>query len=147
MITEKLLFAVHRGISNSSRPIGLIMENHCLPIACSHGSWSGCGSPYSEVGLYACWEYASGVEHFFQDLLGFGSGIEGGPGTDEKPNGVYVYEVSYELSSVVKCDDCGDDENESIWWEHLQGGTLRRPTIEELEPLTRGQAPWGGVVI
>jgi len=43
-----------------------------------------------------------------------------------KPNGLYVYTVSYDSDEL---DDLDED------WHWLQGGSLR------------GQAPWGGVVL
>lgn len=155
MIKEKLLFAVHAG-SVSGHRVGIItgdpaidtsMQNHCLPIACSHGSWAGKDDDrlHAEAGICVCWESLTDVEEFFA-ALGFGDGIEGGPGATECPNGLYVYTVEYdpdatEWQEIMVSDDRADE------WPWLEGGTLRRPTAEELEPLTRGEAPWGGVVL
>jgi len=138
MIQEKLLFAVHKG-SVSGRPAGIIMNDHCLPIACSHCSWDGNpnGAPYAELGFHSLWESTTNPEEFF-DILGLRS-IEGGPG-EKNPNGLWVYEVTYAHATP---DPEDDDES----WEHLTGGELRRPTIEELNPLVHGQAPWSGVVL
>jgi hypothetical protein len=143
MITEKLLFAVHEG-SVGNRRAGIIMSEHCLPIACSHGSWKGKDGdlPHAEAGICACWESLTNAEEFFA-ALGFGSGIEAGYGSGERPNGLYVYEVEYDdEGEMPDYEDLGDDE-----WPWLEGGTLRRPTVDELEPLTRGEAPWKGVVL
>lgn len=144
MVTEKLLFAVHEGSVGHNR-VGIIMTGHCLPIACSHGSWDGCGGAHVESGIYACWEFLTDVEQFFTIALGLGDGIESGYGSSDKPNGLYVYEVDYDPddSAFMIHDDSATDD----MWPWLKGGTLRRPTAEELEPLTRGKAPWGGVVL
>jgi len=141
---EKLLFAVHLGLVGD-RPAGIIMQNHCLPIAFSHASWEGDdGRVHAEAGFAACWEATADVEEFFA-YLGLSS-IENGllrPGSkDVRPNGMHVYEVEYDEEGVSD-----DEDDEEFWWVHLSGGTLRRPTAEELEPLTRGQAPWGGMVL
>jgi len=132
IITEQLLFAVHKGFV-SSRPAGIIGSDHCLPIACSHHSWEDNPDkiPYAEYGFYALWESSLNVEAFFESI--YLHNIEGG----KNPNGLYVYTVSYDPKEVVD-----DSEN----WEHLQGGDLRRPTQEELLPLTEDKAPWSGVV-
>lgn len=147
IIKEKLLFAVHEG-SVGSRRAGIIMQDHCLPIACSHGSWASNDGdrPHVEAGICACWEAANDVEEFFA-VLGIGPGIEEGPGEANRhrptPNGLWVYTVEYDTGTELPdYEGLGDDE-----WPWLAGGTLRRPTAEELEPLTRGQAPWGGVVL
>lgn len=157
IINEKLLFVCHMG-QVSGRAAGIIMEGHTLPIACSHSSWAGKdGSlPVAESGIQACWESTTDVEAFFgEEGLNLGGGIKAPPPTAKppparthprrprgfhgwRPSGLYVYEVEYDEGAI-------DDDSE--WWEHLQGGTLRRPTVEELEPLTRSQAPWGGVVL
>jgi len=135
LVHEKLLFAVHLG-SVGSHNAGIIMSEHCLPIACSHSSWDGHGVPHVADGFCALWEATGNVEEFFE-LLGFGPGIESGMGSKEKPNGLYVFEVTYETGEV--------QDNEC--WTHLQDGELRRPLMAELEPLTRGEAPWGGAVL
>lgn len=136
---EKLLFAALGG-SYKGQQAAIIMQDHCLPIACSHKSY-GNNRAVSEFGLHACWEALTNVEEFFEYL-----GIEGirDPSPTTKPNGwrpegLYVYEVEYDETAV---DVDADDD-----WSHLEGGRLRRPTVEELEPLTRGFAPWGGVVL
>jgi len=143
---EKLLFAVHMG-QVSGRPAGIIMAGHCLPIACSHSSYDGHGAPVAEDGIYACWESTTDADEFFGlGGIGLGEGIKAPrrpsvpdhPGV--RPSGLYVYEVEYPESSVVEEEDMED-------WPWLMGGALRRPTAEELEPLSRGQAPWGGVVL
>jgi len=148
MITEKLLFAVHEGTVGHNRA-GIIMQDHCLPLACSHRSYPGHGGAASEAGIYACWEATGDVEEFFS-ALGIGPGIENGPGEANRyippPNGLYVYTVEYdpdadEWQEIMMSDNRADE------WPWLEGGTLRRPTAEELEPLTRGEAPWGGVVL
>jgi len=138
---EKLLFAVHEGTVGSRRA-GIIMEGHCLPIACSHSDWAEnpFHSPFSEYGFSACWHSVSDVEEFFLNCLEMGEGIECGPGSEERPSGLYVYEVDYELNKV----DFDEDDDS---WSWLIGGNLRRPTDKELEPLARGRAPWGGVVL
>jgi hypothetical protein len=138
---EKLLFAVHLG-SVGDRLAGIIIQNHCLPIACSHASWAGKNGdlPYTETGIAACWEATADVEEFFTylDLASINNGLLRPGDEDVRPNGLHVYEVEYNEESV--------SDNEEFWL-HLSGGTLRRPTTEELEPLTRGQAPWGGLVL
>lgn len=122
VIKEKLLFAVH------------LEGGYCFPLACSHSSWQNNGCPESEIGFSALWVFTGrDVEEFFVDYLNLYEGV----GSSEKPNGLYVYEVEYDDTDI-------SDNDES--WEWLQGGTLRRPTIEELKPLTRGEAPWKGVV-
>jgi hypothetical protein len=139
---EKLLFAALGG-SYKGQQAAIIMQDHCLPIACSHGSWAGQDGdrPHAEAGIYALWEATGDAEEFFEHL-----GIEGihDPSPATKPNGwrpegLYVYEVEYDEGVV---DQDADDD-----WSHLEGGHLRRPTLEELAPLTEGFAPWGGVVL
>jgi len=139
MIKEKLLFAALGG-SYKGQQAAIIMQDHCLPIACSHKSY-GDNRAVAEFGLHACWEAHCNAEEFFAHL-----GIESirDPSPSTKPNGwrpegLYVYEVSYDESAV---NPDADDE-----WPHLEGGHLRRPTADELEPLTLGFAPWGGVVL
>ena len=136
---EKLLFAALGG-SYEGQQAAIIMQDSCLPIACSCKSY-GDNRAVAEYGIHACWEAHTNVEEFFEHL-----GIEAvqDPSPATKPNGwrtegLYVYEVSYDESAV---NPDADDE-----WEHLEGGYLRRPTIEELEPLTQGFAPWNGVVL
>lgn len=131
-IQEKLLFAVHRG-TVGARPAGVTIAEHCLPIACSHSSWEKQGSAWAEAGVYALWESLTDTEEFF-GILGI-TAIEAYK--CDNPQGLYVYEVEYNPDDFV-----ADEE-----WGHLQGGTLRRPTLEELEPLMRDEAPWGGVVL
>jgi len=135
-----MLFAAHGGQFGGTRA-AIIMQDHCLPIACSHWSY-GAHRAVAAYGLHACWKATGAAEEFFEHL-----GIEGvrepsstvGLPDGWRPEGLYVYEVSYDESEV---DPAADDD-----WEHLSGGTLRRPTVEELEPLTRGVAPWEGVVL
>lgn len=136
---EKLLFAALGG-SYKGQQAAIIMQDHCLPIACSHKSY-GNNRAVAEFGLHACWEAHANCEEFFEHL-----GIEGirdpSPTTKPKgwrPNGLYVYEVEYDEGAV---DQDADDD-----WSHLEGGYLRRPTVEELKPLTEGFAPWEGVVL
>jgi hypothetical protein len=144
MITEKLLFAAHRGTVGGHRQCGIIMEGRCLPIACSHGSWSGKDGdrPHADAGICALWEATGDVENFFS-ALGFGVGIEDGPGEagrHRRPtNGLWVYTVEYDEATVT------DEDNDE--WPWLCGGTLRQPTVEELKPLTRRLTPWGGIVL
>jgi len=143
MITEKLLFAALGGSIGDKRA-AIIMQDYCLPIACSHRSYDEKG-PVVEFGIHACWEAHCNVEEFFVHL-----GIEGikAPRNLAKlpegwrPEGLYVYEVSYEESEILPGGDYGNDD-----WSQLENGELRRPTLEELEPLTRGLAPWNGVVL
>lgn len=140
IINEKLLFACQLG-RIGDRLAGVIMDGTCLPIACSHASWAGKDGtlPYIESGIASAWEATGDIERLFgDDVLGLMPGIQVIGGTDAKPNGLYVYEVEYDESAI--------DEDSEVW-EHLQGGTIRRPTTDELEPLTRGQAPWDGVVL
>jgi hypothetical protein len=126
MITEKLLFAVHRG-TVAGEPAGIIMEGHCLPLACSHSSWEGTGAPVAEDGIYALWEATGDVEEFFGEL-----GITHIRQINDfmEPNGLLVYEVSYDAEMPL-----------------LRYGDVRRPTPDELAPLSHGGAPWGGVVL
>jgi len=130
MITEKLLFAAHGG-TNASKRAAIIMHDHCLPIACSYANIG--------FGLFDCWNSITDVETFFE-LLGIIAIFA--PDKSDKlpvgwePEGLYVYVVTYNERRFQ-----GDG------WAHLKGGTLRRPTIDELEPMTRGLAPWGGVVL
>jgi hypothetical protein len=138
-VKEKLLFAALGG-TYMGQQAAIIMQDHCLPIACSHKSY-GNNRAVAEFGLHACWEAHTNVEEFFEHL-----DIEGirDPSPTTKPNGwrpegLYVYEVNYDESTV---DQEADDD-----WTHLVGGSLRRPTTEELEPLTQGFAPWGGHVL
>lgn len=139
MITEDLLFAVHSG-SVSGHRAGIIMAGHCLPIACSHASWSGAGTLWTEYGIKACWESCGDVEEFFE-YLGLTPGISGGCAEEDRdPQGLYVYTVSYDEQAAASIE--ADDD-----WDHLRGGELRRPYDFELEPLTRGCAPWDGVVL
>ena len=144
IITEKLLFAVHQG-TYCGHQAGIIMENHCLPLACSHVSdqsqrWKN--APVAEFGFQALWESVDDVEEFFDLHLGFPGGyLESAFETG--PSGLFVYEVEYSTDQVVEDADPDDED----YWQHLRGGIERRPTPEELEPLTRGHAPWGGVVL
>lgn len=138
MINEKLLLVLHRG-SVGAQPAGIFMNNHCLPLAVSHPSWRKDGDvgPVSEDGLHALWEATTDPEQFFEAI-----GQRGGLQTfddDDPPNGLWVYEVSYHMDEVTDEDD-GE-------WEWLCGGEFRRPTPDELAPLARGQAPWGGKVL
>lgn len=136
---EKLLFAAHGGHC-CGRHAAIIMQDHCLPIACSRRSFDEHG-PAVEFGLHACWEATGNAEEFFE-YLGIRAVYE--PSNTDKlpdgwrPEGLYVYEASYD-------DDIEPSEDDD--WSHLQEGELRRPTIEELEPLTRGLAPWNGVML
>jgi hypothetical protein len=138
-IDEKLLLALHRG-SVGSHPAGIYMNNHCLPIAVSHPSWrpeDGEDSQTAEAGLHALWEAVTDPEEFFESI-----GQRGGLQTfddDDPPNGLWVYEVSYHMHEVHDEDD-GE-------WTWLCCGTFRRPTPDELAPLSRGEAPWGGMVL
>jgi hypothetical protein len=129
MKTEKLLFVCHGG-SVGNQPAGILIDGHCLPIAFSHDSWveGDRGEMKAEDGLMALWESTIDVEDFFE-TLGIGN-PEGG--------GLWIYEVSYDEATI-------DADDEDMPW--LEGGSLRRPTVEELEPLARGEAPWGGVVL
>lgn len=132
VITEYFLFAVHKG-TVSNRLVGIIGSDHSLPIACSHGSYKGQScDQVSECGFYALWESCLDVEEFFQHL--YLKSIEGNP--KESPNGLYVYKVTYDPKEYEFVEG----------WEHLEGGELRRPTIEELNPLVHGLAPWSGFI-
>lgn len=137
---EKLLFAALGG-SYAGRRAAIIMQDHCLPIACSHKSY-GDARATAEFGLHACWEAHTNVEEFFEHLKIEGikepNSVVGLP-AGWRPEGLYVYEVAYAETEI---DGDADDD-----WCHLAGGTLRRPTADELEPLTLGKAPWGGVVL
>lgn len=136
--TERLLFVVHRGVI-SGRYGAIIGQNHCLPIACSHSSHVNeriaPKAPIAEAGFHALWEFTMDVEEFFA-RLGM-DGIE--HNGDPTVNGLYVLEVEYDENEI----DMEDEEG----WGHLYGGDLRRPTLAELEPLTQGRAPWGGVAL
>lgn len=137
---EKLLFAALSGY-HMGQDAAVIMSDRCLPIACSHSAVEGIGIQISLSGFHACWEsYADAVEFF--NCLGIEAIRAGNEDTKPagwKPEGLYVYEVSYEEEDVDQ--DCLED------WSHLMNGKLRRPTIDELEPLTRGLAPWDGLVL
>ena len=131
---EYLLFAVHRG-TVSNRPAGILMQNHCLPLACSHTDWDGNTEdiPVAIDGFFALWQSVCDVEEFFE-ALGISS-IEGGPG-EKHPQGLYVYEVKYDPVDV------GDA------FDHLCDGVLRRPEIDEVTAFTQsGAAPWNGLVL
>lgn len=135
LITEHLLFAVHRG-TVSGRPAGVIGQNSALPIACSHNSWgeNPAGIPHAVAGFHALWEAVGTVEEFFEYLSI--SSIEAHK--DNNPQGLYVCTVTYDQDNVST-----DDDN----WDHLSGGELRRPDLEELVSLSRGGSPWNGVVL
>jgi len=138
MIDEKLLLVLHRG-SVGSRPAGIYMNHHCLPIAVSHPSWrpeDGEGSQTAEAGFHALWEATTDPEQFFE-AIGQRGGLQTFDG--EPPNGLWVYEVEYHPDEVTDEDD-GE-------WEWLCGGTFRRPTPDELAPLAFGNAPWNGKVM
>ena len=136
-IVEKLLFAAHGGTIGDEQG-AVIMQDHCLPIACSHKTYDEEGGDL-EGGIHSCWESSDDVEVFF-DHLGIDGitryGCPGIPFKDCKLEGLWVYEASYDESEI--------DFN---YWSHLKGGALRRPTVEELRPLTEGLAPWDGVVL
>jgi hypothetical protein len=155
-IFEKLLFAVHRG-ETAGHKAGIIMQDHCLPIACSHAECGERNAPVAEQGLAVCWYLyvIADCEQFFE-AIGLTGGIESPDPKDTEPQGLYVYEVDYDDSLIEaykegwigeNCEDEQDAEVPPEWTPHLAGGTLRRPTLDELEPLTRGQAPWGGIVL
>jgi hypothetical protein len=111
------------------------MAGHCLPIACSHSSWDGYGAPVADNGIYALWESCGDTEEFF-GLLGIRS-VSSCDDESSNPNGLWVYEVTY--------DDLDTDvDSPDVPW--LEGGKLRRPTIEELRPLAAGKPPWDGLV-
>lgn len=134
MITEYLLFAVHAA-TVSNRPAGVLVDDHCLPIACSHASHDAAGAKETaKFGFHALWESAYNPEEFFGWLNLHNIEVPGA-----MPNGLWVYTVEYEYATP----DPEDDED----WEHLTGGELRRPALDELEPFTQGQAPWGGKVL
>jgi len=137
VVTEKLLLVLHRG-TVTSKPAGLFMNNHCLPVACSPPSWRRKGEEGSTSpdGLHALWESTCDVEDFFEKI-GQTGGLQTFDG--EPPNGLWVYEVNFDLSEVT--DDCDEE------WEWLCGGTFRRPTLSELEPLTVGKPPWNGILL
>lgn len=122
MKSEKLLFATRVGTGNhigfpGGPDSGKIMNGYCIPIAVSRGS-----------GIESCWEELDDVQLLFDDLE-----IASTPGA-----GLWVYEVDVET---------GDDEHEDDKWLHLCGGSLRRPTIEEVTRLAAGEAPWDGGVM
>ena len=122
-MTEKLLFAVHHGTFRG-RPAGIIMGNHCLPVAVSHRS------EVAPNGIHALWDGITDCEEFFGVLRI--ECIEQTKG--ETPGGLFVYETEdYDDDAI----DCEDEE-----WPWLGGGEFRRPTVEELEPLFRGQCQW-----
>jgi len=135
IMQERLLFACHLG-SRGDRLVGILMQDHCLPIACSHKSWrkDGEAGPVSDSGFHALWEGTACVEEFFEAL--YLMTVEGGPGADDPHNGLWVYEVEYL-----------EDEVEPEGWDHLQGGILRRPTTDEITNLAQGIPPWGGVIL
>ncbi len=113
MIKEKLLFVVHGGTIGDRRA-GIIMQDHCLPIACSHRSYPGHGGAAAEAGICALWESMCEVEAFFA-ALGIGPGIEAGPGVGGQynpPNGLYVYTIEYDAGADGGPDyeDLADDE-------------------------------------
>lgn len=133
LLTEHLMFVVHLGsVGCGVRKAGIVGMNSSLPIACSHASHESRSKNVIEYGFYALWESVMDVEEFFEHLLF--SSIVGG---EDNPNGLYVYSVTYDSEEVC---------NDVVEWEYLQGGDLRRPTIEELECFARSEAPWGGVV-
>ena len=136
MITEHLLFATHGGIV-SGRPAGVLMNDHCLPIACSHHSWKDNPNkvPFVEYGFHALWESTTNPEEFF-GLLNLRS-IEAP--LEKYPGGLWVYTVEYDHATP----DPEDDED----WEHLTGGELRRPALDEVHPFSFGGRPWNGVVL
>lgn len=163
MKSERLLFAVHLG-SQGNVPAGIIMDDHCLPLAVSHWNIRGDGD-----GFDACWARFADTEEFFT-AIGLSGGIEDGMGgvrhwfahgettttdpPDEDvcakpgceltrlghrgayPNGLWVYEVEY---SDAEVEDESDDE-----WPWLCGGTLRRLTPAEATRIGEGLPPWDG---
>ena len=135
-ITEKLLFAVHRG-TVGDRPAGITMDGYCLPIACSHVSWEKQDSPVADQGIDSLWGSCSDTEEFFS-LLGINHvrSFDSLGNALQEPQGLWVYEVTYDDADT-------EDTLETPW---LEGGELRRPTPEEILPLTEGKAPWGGMV-
>lgn len=136
MITEHLLFAVHEG-TVSGRAAAILLNDHCLPIACSHSGYRGnkYGAPVAEFGFHALWESTTNPEEFFGLLHLFNLEAP----LEKFPNGLWVYTVEY----AYETPDPEDDED----WEHLTGGDLRRPKLAELDPLALGAAPWHGVVL
>ena len=134
------MFCAHGG-QYDGRRAAIIMQNHCIPIACSHWSY-GERRAVAEFGIHACWEACMDVEDFFAHL-----GIEAvrepsstvGLPDGWRPEGLYVYEIEY--------DEAGIDPSADEDWSHLAGGELRRPTIREVKPLTQGLAPWEGTVL
>lgn len=138
IIQEKLLFVAHRG-QVGGHPAGILISNHCLPVAVSHVSEEGLGAPVAESGIMAAWESCTDVDEFFREILDM-DGVLRVPGETGYLCGLWVYETEYDSEMV-------DDEDAYGEWEWLQGGDVRRPTPEELEPLTRGGDPWGGRVL
>lgn len=146
LIEEKLLFTCHIG-TVGGRLAGLLIEGSCLPIACSHTDDTR-KDKSSEDGFASLWGGTMDVEEFFTaiGLASYGnSGIFPGQGSKERPSGLYVYEVTYSTTEV-KTENIDEDEDNADLWNHLQGGELRRPTMDELEPLSRGMSPWDGSV-
>lgn len=134
MISEKLLFACQIGTVGGHLS-GLVQSGSALPIAVSTKEED------APDGLSALWGAYMDVDEFFE-ALGLNGCIRSGFGVEERPGGLYVYEIDYYAEDVATVTIDGPDD-----WSHLQGGELRRPTVEELEPLTRGKSPWGGEVL
>jgi len=121
--TEHLLFTSRAG-EVGRKPAGLLVNDNCLPIAASVDGES------SPNGLHAAVEACVDSEELFRSVLGLDH--VAGPG-------LWVVTVRFD-------DDDIDLASESEW-DHLAGGAVRRPTTEELEPLARGEAPWGGKLL
>lgn len=114
MISERMIFACHTGLSGQRR-VGILMEGHALPIAFSTDS------RVAESGLLAAQEFFGGDnENFFLSVLG--SDLVDGP---QPNNGLWVYEITHDNPER----EDGVDEPD---WSHLIGGDFRRPTDEEL---------------
>jgi hypothetical protein len=116
---SELIFAVHGG-SYCSKPAGIVMQDHCLPIAVRESR--DCG----DDGFYGLWQSTGSVEEFFEIV-----------GIDHCPQaGLY-----YLCTQFIDADVDSADE----LWGHLVRGKIGVPTLVTFDRmrLVIEQANWG----
>ena len=108
MAKTEMLFAIHGG-SRRDKLVGIVMQNHVLPIAFKE-------TGDAENGFRALWEASMGVEEFFEGLR-----IE-----YTKSSGIWYLCSEYEEDDVT---DYQDD------WEHLADKDPRRVNANDMKDL------------
>jgi hypothetical protein len=145
-VAESVLFAAHGG--HIGTRFGTICgPDSCLPIAFSRNS----DAPGGEHGLHNLWEEHCVPHEFFGDDPYSGIGLP--HFRCPRAGGIYVYDVEWILGDdgwptvdVCATGVCGfeDDDDPTL---HLRGGSVRRPTPNELKAIGLGTCPWEGGVL